>query len=143
MVKNAYLNELWEALENIELTCSGLEIIGYDDILERVIRCFNDKKESVIYFIGNGGSAAIASHMSVDFMKNGGMNTCNLFDSSVLTCLGNDYGYEHVFSKQIKKLLKAGDLLVAISSSGNSQNIVNAIQAAKDKNATVMTFTGL
>ena len=95
-----------------------------------------------VFFIGNGGSAAIASHMTADFMKNGGMKTYSLYDNSVTTCMGNDYGYEFIFSRPLEFLGSEGDLLVAISSSGNSQNIVNAIQAAKRKHMKVVTFSG-
>lgn len=95
-----------------------------------------------MFFIGNGGSSAIASHMTADFMKNGGMNTYSLYDAAVTTCVGNDYGYEYIFSKPMEFLVKEGDLIVAISSSGNSANIVNAIKTAQNKQATVITFTG-
>ena len=97
---------------------------------------------SNLFFVGNGGSAAIASHMTADFMKNGGMQTVSLYDNSVTTCMGNDYGYEYIFSKPLDFLIKEGDLLVAISSSGNSQNIINAIEVAKKHGADVITFTG-
>ena len=93
-------------------------------------------------FIGNGGSSAIASHMTADFMKNGGMNTYSLYDNAVTTCMGNDYGYEYIFSRPMEFLIREGDLVVAISSSGNSRNIINAINVAKSKGATVVTFTG-
>lgn len=75
-------------------------------------------------------------------MKNGGMNTYSLYDSAVTTMIGNDYGYEYIFSKPMGFLLKEDDLVVAISSSGNSKNIVNAVDEAKRKNAKVITFTG-
>ena len=80
--------------------------------------------------------------MTADFMKNGGMNTYSLYDNSVTTCMGNDYGYEYIFSRPMEFLVKPGDLVVAISSSGNSQNIICAIQVAKKKKAAVVTFTG-
>ena len=80
--------------------------------------------------------------MTADFMKNGGMKTYSLYDNSVTTCMGNDYGYEYVFSRPLELLANENDILTAISSSGNSQNIVNAIQAAQRKNMNVITFTG-
>lgn len=95
-----------------------------------------------LYFIGNGGSSAIASHMTADFMKNGGMKTYSLYDNAVTTCMGNDYGYEFIFSKPLSFLINEGDLLIAISSSGNSKNIINAIEVAKEKKANVITFSG-
>lgn len=92
--------------------------------------------------MGNGGSSAIASHMTADFMKNGGMNTYSLYDNAVTTCMGNDYGYEYIFSRPMEFLVKRDDLVVAISSSGNSRNILNAVETAVRKGAEVITFTG-
>ena len=100
------------------------------------------RKRSQLFFVGNGGSSAIASHMTADFMKNGGMNTYSLYDNAVTTCMGNDYGYEYIFSRPMEFLVREGDLVVAISSSGNSENIVNAIEIARIKKATVITLTG-
>lgn len=103
---------------------------------------WHKRNKKQLFFIGNGGSSAIASHMTADFMKNGGMNTYSLYDNAVTTCMGNDYGYEYIFSKPLQFLLHEDDLLVAISSSGNSQNIINAIEVAREKKAAVVTFTG-
>ena len=80
--------------------------------------------------------------MTADFMKNGGMKTYSLYDNAVTTCMGNDYGYEYVFSRPLEFLGQENDLLVAVSSSGNSQNIVNAINTANTKNMETITFTG-
>ena len=116
----------------------------YEEAMEKLVGLFTDIKKSgkQVFFIGNGGSAAIASHMTADFMKNGGMKTYSLYDNSVTTCMGNDYGYEYIFSRPLEFLGNKGDLLVAISSSGNSQNIVNAIQAARKKSMKVITLSG-
>ncbi|MFO1157396.1 MAG: SIS domain-containing protein [Reyranellaceae bacterium] len=95
-----------------------------------------------IIFAGNGGSAAIASHMATDFSKNGGMRAWAMNDGSMLTCLANDYGYEHVFAKQIEFHGRPGDLLVAISSSGSSANILGAVAAARMVGCTVLTLSG-
>ena len=75
-------------------------------------------------------------------MKNGGMNTYSLYDNAVTTCMGNDYGYEYIFSRPMEFLVREGDLVAAISSSGNSANIINAIETARIKGASVITFTG-
>src|SRR5579863_5845981 len=77
--------------------------------------------------IGNGGSAAIASHLATDYTKNGGIRTQAFNDGAMLTCLGNDLGYENVFAKQIEMFAQKSDLLVAISSSGRSPNILNGV----------------
>jgi D-sedoheptulose 7-phosphate isomerase len=95
-----------------------------------------------LFFIGNGGSAGISSHMAADYSKNGGMRASALTDSSTITCLGNDYGYEHIFEKQLEWHGRAGDILVAISSSGRSKNILNGVRAARDKKCTVYTLSG-
>lgn len=140
-----YIDELIENINNTEITCSSSDQCDkYRDAYSVLVAEFTRHKQqsSQLFLIGNGGSSAIASHMTADFMKNGGMNTYSLYDNAVTTCMGNDYGYEYIFSKPLEFLLKEGDLLVAISSSGNSQNIVNAIKTAKGKKAFVITFTG-
>ena len=95
-----------------------------------------------LMFIGNGGSAAIASHLAIDFSKNGGMRACAFNDGAALTCLANDLGYENVFAHQIALHGRPGDLLVAISSSGCSANILNGVEAARLNGAEVMTLSG-
>ncbi len=144
-MNNSYIRELTEVMYHIEVSRNnGKTINKYEEVIQSLLQTFYRHKErqSRLFFLGNGGSAAIASHMTADFMKNGGMNTCSLYDYAVMTCMGNDYGYEYIFSKPLEFLLKEGDLVVAISSSGNSQNIINAIMVAKEKKAEVMTFTG-
>jgi D-sedoheptulose 7-phosphate isomerase len=95
-----------------------------------------------LMFIGNGGSAAIASHMATDFTKNGNLRTVAFNDSSMLTCLGNDLGYENVFAKQIEMHARQGDFLVAISSSGRSANILKGVSAARTIGCAVLTLSG-
>ncbi len=96
----------------------------------------------IVYVIGNGGSAGIASHFSSDLMKALKIPSQTLYDSCMMTCLSNDLGYEHVFSYPLEKLVKPRDLLVAISSSGQSLNIVNAAKTALSKQASLLTLTG-
>lgn len=95
-----------------------------------------------LMFIGNGGSAAIASHMATDFTKNGNLRTVAFNDGSMLTCLGNDLGYENVFAKQIEMHARQGDFLVAISSSGRSANILKGVAAARTMGCAVLTLSG-
>lgn len=112
--------------------------------LEMVVSIFHSVRAggNCLYFIGNGGSAGIAMHMTADFLKNGKMRTVSMYNPATLTCLGNDFGYEYVFSKQLELLACPGDLLVAISSSGNSPNILSGIETAKEKGCKVITLTG-
>ena len=95
-----------------------------------------------LMFVGNGGSAAIASHMAIDYSKNGGMRSLAFNDGASLTCLGNDLGYDQVFAKQVELHARSGDLLIAISSSGRSANILNAVSAARDRACRVLTLSG-
>jgi D-sedoheptulose 7-phosphate isomerase len=101
-----------------------------------------DASGNSLIFIGNGGSASIASHQAIDYLKNGGIRALALNDSAALTCLSNDCGYAEVFAKQIEKHGRAGDMLVAISSSGQSANILNAVEAARTRRMAVATFSG-
>jgi D-sedoheptulose 7-phosphate isomerase len=95
-----------------------------------------------IMFIGNGGSAGIASHLAIDFSKNGSLRSLAFNDPSALTCLGNDLGYENVFAKQLDFHARQGDLLVAISSSGKSPNILAGVAKARERSCEVVTFSG-
>jgi D-sedoheptulose 7-phosphate isomerase len=95
-----------------------------------------------IIFIGNGGSAGIASHLAIDFSKNGGLRALAFNDPSALTCLGNDLGYENVFAKQLEFHARPGDVLVAISSSGKSPNMLAAVKMARSRDCKVVTYSG-
>lgn len=143
-VENQYISELIEKLETTSIQKDAVTCRNYNEGIGFLVDTFtiHKKKGSQLFFIGNGGSSAIASHMTADFMKNGCMKTYGLYDSAVTTCIGNDYGYEYIFSKPMELLLQQGDLVVAVSSSGNSSSILNAIAVAKEKRAEVITFTG-
>jgi D-sedoheptulose 7-phosphate isomerase len=95
-----------------------------------------------LMFVGNGGSASIASHMATDYSKNGNLRALAFNDGAALTCLGNDLGYPQVFSRQIEMHSRAGDMLVAISSSGRSPNILNAVEAARAIGCWVLSLSG-
>ncbi|GFK94664.1 Phosphoheptose isomerase [Fundidesulfovibrio magnetotacticus] len=95
-----------------------------------------------LMFVGNGASAAISSHMATDFWKTGGMRAVAFNDSSGLTCIGNDYGYAHLFEKPVEMFADPGDVLVAISSSGRSENILRAVSAARSRQCLVLTLSG-
>lgn len=139
-----YINKLLYTLERTKIYIGRQTELDYEAGMQVLVECFTRHKKvgTQIFFIGNGGSSAIASHMTADFMKNGGMKTYSLYDNAVTTCMGNDYGYEAVFSRPLAFLGQEDDLLVAVSSSGNSPNIVNAINTANAKNMETITFTG-
>jgi D-sedoheptulose 7-phosphate isomerase len=98
--------------------------------------------KNTLYIMGNGGSAAVASHAQVDFVNVAKINAQVLHESSLITCMANDFGYEQAYSRVLAQFIKTGDVLIAISSSGQSKNIGNAAQVAKERGVQVVTFTG-
>jgi len=119
------------------------EVSLEDGLIKTQKKLVNLKKEKRdLYIIGNGGSAAIASHAVIDFMNVGKISAHTLHDSATFTCMANDYGYENAFSNIVKLTLKTKDILVAISSSGKSKNIIHAAVSAKQHGATVITLSG-
>lgn len=106
------------------------------------------KQGNKILCCGNGGSAADAQHFSAELLGRYLKERPSLpalaltTDTSTLTAVGNDYGYEHVFARQIQSLGQPGDVLIAISTSGNSPNILAAINAARARNMQIIALTG-
>ena len=113
------------------------ELIKMKEILLRIKE--NGKK---VIIAGNGGSAAIASHVSVDFTKQGGIRTINFNEADLITCFANDYGHENWVAKAIEFYSDEGDLVILISSSGSSKILLKAAQTAKKLGLHVITFTG-
>ena len=100
----------------------------------------NGKK---VIIVGNGGSAAMASHISVDLTKNAGIRSINFNESDLITCFANDYGFERWVEKAVDFYGDKGDLLIVISSSGTSNNMLNGVAAARNRNfKAVVTFSG-
>ena len=120
------------------------------DLIESIIDAFEAIHEKgKIYIIGNGGSAATASHMANDLSGGLKLRDIRNFDveslsdnSSVCTAIANDIGYENIFYAQLKNKITSNDILIAISCSGNSDNIVKAVEYAKKQNATIIGLTG-
>jgi D-sedoheptulose 7-phosphate isomerase len=139
----SYVDRLVEVVKGFKATTAH----GHDlaDAVERVCAVFKGSEVTgnKIILIGNGGSAAIASHVAIDLSKNAHTRAITFNDAATLTCLSNDYGYEEVFSKQVEYYARPGDTLVAISSSGVSANIINAVAVANrvGRIATI-TFSG-
>jgi D-sedoheptulose 7-phosphate isomerase len=100
------------------------------------------REHNRISFIGNGGSNSICSHMMEDYMKMMSKRTSSFTDAAMITCFANDYGWEKAMEEWIAFQFMPGDLLVAISSSGESKNILNAAKKAKEMGGKVITFSG-
>ena len=123
-------------------------ILPNDEITEKIIQIKKilldiRKDNSKVMIFGNGGSAAIASHVSVDLTKNAGIRSANYNEADLITCFSNDYGYERWIEKTIEFYGESRDVLILISSSGKSPNMINACKAAKNKKISkIITLTG-
>ena len=137
----SYFKNLMSLMGSVNVTGGDGAAMDLDMGVEMSCRIIAGRPLKVM-LIGNGGSAAIASHMAVDFWKNGGIRATAFNDSSSLTCLGNDFGYEHVFEKPIGMFAEQGDVLIAISSSGRSENILRGVGEARARGCRVITLSG-
>jgi D-sedoheptulose 7-phosphate isomerase len=95
-----------------------------------------------LFLVGNGGSAGVVSHILTDFINVNKLNARTLHESSLLSCMSNDYGYENSFSEPLSTLTREKDLLIAVSSSGRSPNIHNAVKSVKKAGGEVITLSG-
>jgi D-sedoheptulose 7-phosphate isomerase len=135
-------------------TIGNLQAMAGDPLLvEQIKRAVDDcvgalQAGNKLLFAGNGGSAADAQHWAGELVSRfyydrPGLAAIALTtDTSILTAIGNDYGYDYVFARQIEALGRRGDVFLAISTSGNSKNILRAISAAKERGIVVIGLTG-
>lgn len=113
---------------------------------EALVSAYN--RGATVYVAGNGGSGATSSHISYDFnmgtaMGSGTFRVISLCDNiTTLLAISNDYGYENVFCKQLENVIVPGDILICLSGSGNSENVIRAAKLAKSKGSEVIAFTG-
>lgn len=113
---------------------------GFDAALELIRE--TPARGGKVIVAGNGGSAAIASHVAVDLTKTAGIRAITFNEAELITCFANDYGYEHWLAKAVESYADAHDTVVLISSSGRSPNIVNAARQARAMGASVVTLSG-
>lgn len=140
-----YLEEFNRILLGTIVTNAREQTIPYDTSIEQVTSLFIARaREGVnkLMFVGNGGSAGIVSHQVFDYWKNGRLRTICFNDPASLTGSANDFGYPNVFAGPIAVFAQSGDVLIAISSSGQSANIVNAAIEARKRGCAVMTLSG-
>lgn len=145
MTTSGYLAALGRALVAVEVTDGGGRRLSLDEGLERAVAILTAQTALglKVMFIGNGASAAIGSHQALDYWKNGGMRAVTFNDLALLTAISNDFSYPEVFEKPIEMFADAGDVLMAISSSGRSENILRGADAGKRRGCRVITFSGL
>lgn len=137
---DTYLERLRSAIDTLPKD----RILALGDVL---YRAYTDGKN--VFTLGNGGSASTASHMAADLAKNTIERNMRRFrilslneNAALVTALANDLGYENVFSEQLKNLIRAGDVLVVISASGNSPNVIAAIECAQERSAETAAIVG-
>lgn len=146
---DAFFNAIAECLARTSVTGESWFIHDgtLQDSITKLRKYCKDahKRGGKIIFIGNGGSAAIASHMAVDWTKNGGIRSIALNDAPTLTCLANDFGYENVFVKQLEYYATPKDVAIIVSSSGKSENIVRAAKHCDSFGASckLVTLSGM
>ena len=131
--------------------CQGLDGLAKDPVWPRIREVFVSARQRgvTVFLAGNGGSAANANHLATDLIyganagKKGAFRVHSLSaNSSVLTCLGNDTGYENIFAQQLEALAQEGDILLVFSGSGNSPNILRALEAARRLQVRSVSFLG-
>lgn len=121
---------------------------GVTDEIEVSITAFCDRLTEMrkngrnLYLVGNGGSAGVAGHAVTDFFNVAKLRAITLHESSLLTCMANDFGYENAFARMLAQMVNPGDVVIAISSSGKSMNIRNAAMQAAQNGGMVVTLSG-
>jgi len=140
-----YIRQLHELLKKLcwtDLTRNSLDMeVAFSIWCNKAREVGN--AERVIYLIGNGASASMASHFAADLAKNAGIHTEVFSDLSLITAISNDQGYENVFHEPLLRRAKEGDMLIAISSSGNSPNILKAVNTARKKAVFIVTLSAM
>ena len=140
MDKQKYLEKYFNDLRNV-INFDTDKIKNLIEVSEVLLKANIKGKKTLIF--GNGGSAAIASHFSVDLTKNARVRCVNYNESDLLTCVSNDFGYEKWVEKSIEYYGDEDDVVILISAGGNSQNMLNGAQKAKEKKFNkIITFTG-
>jgi len=144
-MKSIVYDELNSHLKIIHAVMNAMQ----DDIVKAASMSVETlKRGNKIMFCGNGGSAADAQHIAAELVgrykteRRGLPGIALTTDTSILTAIGNDYGYERIFDRQIESIAQEGDLLIGISTSGNSPNVVNALKLAKQLGCLIIGFTG-
>ena len=141
---NSYIDEVADGLKKAIATDKNGTVIEIDEALNKWVEIIHERRieNGIVFFCGNGASCSMAEHMSHDCFQNADLLTYTVSETSHITAISNDVSYEDVFAYRIGKMCKNSDTLVTISSSGNSPNIIRAIQAAGEKKMFVVTVSG-
>jgi D-sedoheptulose 7-phosphate isomerase len=139
-----YLAALAVLLDEVAATDRDLHPLDLNEALERMIaRLFEARAAGKhVYLVGNGGSASIVGHLQMDLCNALQVRAQCFHDIPTLTALSNDFGYPTAFRRGLEVFASPGDVLIAVSSSGRSQNILDAVATARDRDLSVLTFSG-
>ncbi len=139
------VEQLTTALGTIQATGADGQVLDVEEALAVLVNLTGTVRdnEGSIFFIGNGASASLAAHTAADLMKSGQVRCQVLSDPALMTASANDYSYEEVFSVPLARYFRGADMLAAISSSGESPNIVRACQLAHRRNIKLVTFSAM
>ena len=139
-----YFAALCSGLSSLAVTDRSGHTLTVADGVRRWVEMTHDvqTRGQNVYLIGNGASAAMASHFAADACKNGRLRAQAFNDASLLTATANDHVFEEVFALPLDRLARAGDLLIAISASGSSPNIVRALERAQALRLQIVTLSG-
>ena len=140
----ARLSELQSTIASMQATDASEDLLESEGAILRILDMLQDlrRRHGSLYLVGNGGSAAVASHSVTDFVNVGQLRATTLHDASLITCMANDFGYENAFARVLSTLARPGDALIAISSSGKSPNICNAAAKVGELGGIVITLSG-
>jgi D-sedoheptulose 7-phosphate isomerase len=134
-------------LTRLKSAVDGLDRAKLEELTALLLGAYRNDRQ--VFTVGNGGSASLASHMAADLAKNTIGPNMKRFrimslndNASIVTALANDLGYDKIFSEQLTNLIRAGDVLIVVSASGNSPNVLNAIRYAQAQSATVVGLLG-
>ena len=139
-----YFHKLSDLLRRVQVTDGHGTALSLDQGAEKAVDIILSVVAAggKVMVIGNGGSAAIASHMQNDLSKNAGVRAMVFNEPPLLMAISNDHGYKHVFERPVELWANTGDLLLAISSSGESENILRGVQASVACKCRVITLSG-
>ena len=136
MKKNSF--EIYK--NSINKILSNIPKVFFEETIKLIKKTI--KKNGKVYIVGNGGSSSIASHISVDLAKVAKVPSSTFNNSNLITCFANDYGYQNWVVESIKSYMNKNDMIILISSSGTSKNIVNAAKYCKKNNVELITLSG-
>jgi D-sedoheptulose 7-phosphate isomerase len=140
-----YVTSIESSLKKMQVTDNQKQPIEKEEGLSHWCHLTHQVKQSnaTMYFVGNGASAMMAGHMAADASKNGGFRSLAFNDAALMTAVSNDIAYQECFAMPLNRFADQDDVLVTISSSGNSPNVIRAIEVARNLNLTTITLSGM